>query len=852
MLRLRGIKKEYKVGNIVTHALKGVDVEFREQEFVSILGPSGCGKTTLLNIIGGLDRYDGGELFINDRSTKEFNDYDWDTYRNQSIGFVFQSYNLIMHQTVLNNVELALTLIGINKEERKKRAMSALESVGLGDQAYKRPNQLSGGQMQRVAIARAIINNPDILLADEPTGALDTESSVQIMEILKNLSSERLIIMVTHNPDLAEEYSTRIIKLTDGVITDDSNPYDTEFTPKPETVKEKNFFKRIKNGFNNVISRIKGRHEHEKKTRRTSMKYKSALKLSFNNLITKKMRTFLTSFAGSIGIIGIALILAISSGFNDFIRSTEENSLSRYPLELEKAALSLDAMTMLLTQLNGSSREEYPETDEVYVQKIMGNMLGSKLWTDIFSENDLASFKAYADEHFNNDWGDIKYHYNTTMNIFSNRFDNKYAQINPFIDAMKAMLGGDPLLQAVLPMIEQYLSSMAVWDELSGNQRLLDEQYELLGDKSHWPTKNNEIVLVLDPSNQISDMELFALGLLPADMNTVLAALSGDSAISNKVFSFEELLGAEYRLMTNADYYYTDADGNWRRYTMEQLVENPTFIEENSITLTVSGIVRPKPGVTAGLISGKMAYSRSLTEELVDRVNSHPAVAAQKATPKVNILDSSENNMGKTRYEAILAEMGVSDKSKPEKISLYPTSFQNKDKIIEFINDYNTHQNSTGGKGVRYTDRLAVMMSSINTITDAIKWVLVAFSSISLIVSSIMIGIITYISVLERTKEIGILRSIGARKKDISRVFNSETLMIGFASGVIGIIITILASIPINIVLKNYLGISGIASVVWWHAIILIGISVLLTLVSGFIPARMAAKKDPVTALRSD
>ena len=867
MLKLSNIKKEYQVGNLKTEALRGVNLEFRENEFVAILGPSGCGKTTLLNIIGGLDRYSEGELYIEGRATRHFKDYDWDLYRNNRVGFVFQTYNLIGHQTVLSNVEIALTLIGVSKEERTKRALSALASVGLSDQAHKKPNQLSGGQMQRVAIARAIINNPCILLADEPTGALDSESSVQVMDILKELSKDRLVIVVTHNPELAEKYATRTIRLSDGEVLSDSDPFETEFTPQPDPPVEKNFFKRIRNFFTGFYARIKGRVENEKRTRHTSMKYSSALKLSFNNLITKKMRTFLTSFAGSIGIIGIALVLALSTGFSAFIKQTEENSLSKYPLVLENVNMDVTSIMSMLAKSSGS-REERPKAQEVYVGKTLGNLL--KNINNVFSQNDLAAFKKYLDQNLTEDMGSVKYDYGTRVNIFSNNYGDgeqvPYVQINPFQEAMEAMFASDPrfigFFQGMIEQVQGIAQDISTWDELIANQKLLNMQYELLG-SSKWPTRYDEIVLVVDKYNQIEDYSLFTLGLFnPTD---VLKMLNGSKDIVDKVFKFEDLIGMEYRVMANSDYYYLDASNVWNKKTLTSLDDE--YIVQHSIPVKVSGIVRLRSGVEQGVINGVAGYTPELVKHLIDRVNSSEAVEMQtkysgKGEPAVSILgatqvieDGEKKLIGYSEDEidpkTVLKGMGVADIDEPDRIMLYVPSFEAKDKMIELIEDFNDTR-APGEKGVKYTDWLGMLMSSINTISDTVKWVLIAFSAISLVVSSIMIGIITYISVLERTKEIGILRSVGARKKDITRIFNAETLMVGFASGIIGIIITMLLTLPINAIAKSMFEIEKIAGLNWYSAVILIAISMLLTLISGFIPSRMAAKKDPVTALRSE
>jgi len=844
MLKLKDIKKEYISGskyskkfplNIV-HALKGVNLEFRDSEFVAILGPSGCGKTTLLNVIGGLDKYSGGELYIDSKSTKNFSDYEWDTYRNGQIGFVFQNYNLIMHQTVLANVEMALTLIGLSREEKSKRAIAALESVGLGDQIYKNPNQLSGGQMQRVAIARAIINNPKIILADEPTGALDTESSDQVMKILKELSKNRLIIIVTHNIEIADEYATRIVKLVDGKVVSDTAPYESNF------VENKELPNTTKNPFTKFLRTFQLKTKaRTTKTKPPHMTYTSAFKLSLSNLSTKKARTILTSFAGSIGIIGIALILAISSGFQGYIGGIEESALSLYPLKIEQTSFSLPSVFNMLSGNNKTDRQEYPVTDKAYVGKVLAGIFNNL--DSVFAQNDLEAFKSYLDENFDDELGSVKYNYSTKLHIYNNYLDeNEYVKLNPFDDLMGDYIGwiGADKKNEVMSIA----SSMTIWEELISNQNLLEEQYDVLGQEygSRWPVAKDEVVLVLDKYNQISDYTLLAIGLESSE--NVLSLILGDKAITNQTFSYETLLGLNYRAMSSADYCYQDEAG-WHKHSNYSLSNE--YILQNSLELKVVGIVRPNEKCTSPSINGTIGYTKALSEYLIDRADQSPAVIAQKATPTTNIFDSSRT-LTEKEYEEAMVNMGVADKNNPNSISIYVSSFENKDKVIAFIEHYNdTHDNN-----IKYTDTLGAMMTSVNEISNAITRVLIAFSAISLIVSSIMIGIITYISVLERTKEIGILRSLGARKKDISRVFNSETISVGFIAGAIGVGITYVLTVPINYLLESKLGIKGIAHFVWWHALILIGISVGLTLFAGFIPSRMAAKKDPVKALRSE
>ena len=836
MLYLENITKQYVVGTLKTDALKGITLQFRKSEFVAILGQSGCGKTTLLNIIGGLDRYTSGNLYINRRSTKEYDDHDWDSYRNRSVGFIFQSYNLIMHQTVLANVELALTMIGIGKEERRRRALEALESVGLADQAYKKPNQLSGGQMQRVAIARASINDPEILLADEPTGALDSESSVQVMAILKKLSENRLVIMVTHNAELAEEYATRIIRLKDGLVIGDTAPYDEAFSPDKTFKKERNIFKRIGNYF-----------RRNRATRNTSMSFGSAIKLSANNLTTKKMRTFLTSFAGSIGIIGIALVLALSSGFSRYVKDMEENALSQYPLKVERTNMDLQAILKILQSTPGSERPAFPDADEVYVGTVFGNLLKDGNYNKIFHENDMQSLKAYLDANWDNSIGSLRYNYDITMNIYSNYADpDKYVIVNPIIDAMKTMMAGTPF-EAVIEKLETYVSAIPVWEELVYSESLLQNQYEVLGN-GRWPSAADEIVLCVDRYNQIDDYMLFTLGLVPASIEEVMAAMTGSDSFVNRTFSFEDLVDMEYRVMTGADFYYPVEGSDL--YSNYGLTDAPfEYIQNNSMPVKVVGIVRPKEGVTNGVIQGKVGYTPALKEALMQRAAAHPAVIAQKATPKIDITTGAAFT-GDRNYKDVMRFMGGEiDVNNPSSIELIANSFDSKEAIIAFLDGYNA-QNPA--KTIKYNDNLGMMMSLVSSLSNTVTWSLVGFTSISLLVSSIMIGIITYISVLERTKEIGILRSIGARKRDIGRVFNAETAILGLCSGVLGIIVTFILTFPVNAILKKLVGVDNLMFMVWWHSLVLICISVLLTLISGFIPARMAANKDPVTALRSE
>ena len=852
MLRLENITKEYVTGDSRVEALKGITLQFRKSEFVSILGQSGCGKTTLLNIIGGLDRYTTGDLVINGKSTKEFKDRDWDSYRNHSVGFVFQSYNLIPHQTILSNVELALTLSGVSKSERKKKAIKALEAVGLGEQIHKKPNQLSGGQMQRVAIARALVNDPEIILADEPTGALDTQTSVQVMEILKKISKDRLIIMVTHNPDLAEKYSTRIINILDGKITGDSNPYSIEEEEKEDRT--------------------------PKADSKVSMNFLTALSLSKNNLMTKKGRTILTAFAGSIGIIGIALILSLSSGMQSYINRVEEDTLSSYPITVQEETIDMASM---MTSLMGENEETEHEDGKVYSKNIVNDML-STISTKVQSNN-LEEFKKYLDDE-NSEIRDymnaVQYSYNLDLNIYKEDEDD-VVQVNP--SQVFSKLGMEN-------MENMMVAETDVWQELLDNQELLESQYDVLAGK--WPENYNEVVLIVDENNEIYDYTLYALGILDQDelADKYQRILDGeeveDEAI--KEYTYDELLNTKFKVLLNTDYYEKDGDiwidnSEDEDYIKEKL--------ENAEEIKIAGIIRQKEGTVATTMSGTIGYTKELKEYVINKVNGAEIVKEQKENQDINVFTGAEfpedpnasfdfssltdeqrmylaslseeemaallqqyTENASATYEGNLEKMGVVDLDTPSSISIYPKDFESKDQIASAIESYNQKQRDEGKEEnvITYTDLVGTMMSSVSTIIDAISYVLIAFVGISLVVSSIMIGIITYISVLERTKEIGILRSIGASKKDISRVFNAETFIIGLVAGILGIVVTLLLNIPINIIIKSITDIPNLASLPVVGGIILVAISMILTIIAGLIPARMASKKDPVEALRTE
>ena len=809
MLRLINIKKKYNLGEKdYVEALKGVNIDFRKSEFVSILGPSGCGKTTLLNIIGGLDDYTDGDLVINQKSTKKFKESDFDSYRNHQIGFVFQSYNLITHQSVLRNVELALTLSGVNAKERRERAILALEKVGLKDQINKKPNQLSGGQMQRVAIARALVNDPEIILADEPTGALDSKTSVQIMDLLKEIAHDKLIIMVTHNEELANLYSTRVIKLLDGNVISDSNPYNLEEERKEDY-----------------------------KAKKISMKFMTALSLSFNNLLTKKGRTILTSFAGSIGIIGIALILSLSSGVNNYIEKVEEDALSSYPLEVNKT--SIDTTELMNSLMGLNEKKEHEDENKIYANNILVDMLSTM--TKGVQTNNLKDFKTFIDTNLElKDLTlDIQYKYNVSLNIYKED-NNNIVKINP------SNLFNNMMNQENNQMIE--MSGYQTFTEMINNQELLKSQYDLLA--GSWPTKENELVLIINENNEISDYVLYTLGIksqseLQDIMNKVI---KGEEVISQESsYSYDDLLNLEYKLVLPTDLY--EKKGNY--YQEISTIDKLKDVVKKGISLKIVGIIRGNEEATSTSINGSVGYQASLIKKMIALINESEIVKDQQNNQDINIFTGLPFDL-LSSYERNLDLLNVFDYDNPSGISFYAKDFDSKERIIEIIDEYNNKQQEKelDENVIKYTDLVGTMIGSVSSIVNTISYVLIAFVTISLIVSSIMIGIITYISVIERTKEIGILRAIGASRKDISRVFNAETLIIGFASGMFGILITLLLNIPINIIIKNITGISHISSLPLTGAIVLIIISMILTLVAGLIPSRVASRKDPVEALR--
>ena len=895
MLELNDIKKDYVSGSTTVSALKGINLRFRDCEFVSILGQSGCGKTTMLNIIGGLDKYTSGDLKINGVSTKNYKDRDWDFYRNNSIGFVFQSYNLIPHQTVLSNVELALTLSGVSKAERKKRAIEALEKVGLGEQIHKKPNQMSGGQMQRVAIARALVNNPDILLADEPTGALDTETSIQIMELLKEISKDRLIIMVTHNPELAKDYSTRIVRLLDGVITDDSDPYSLEDMEADirakEAAKAKTSEKKIKKSG---------------KKQKTSMSFFTALSLSFNNLMTKKTRTILTAFAGSIGIIGIAMILSISNGIQLYIDRVQRDTLSSYPITLQ--AESIDISSMVTSMTGNSDSEEHEDKFKIYSNDIMGDMINTMVKE--VKSNNLSEFKKYIENggsDIKSYVSDIQYSYDVPLNIYMKDTSNGVEQLNP--STMFDSIYGEGATSTSSAMSSGMgmgmFSNSSVWNQLLGNQQVLDEQYDVLA--GHWPENYNEVVLVVDKNNEVDDYTLYSLGLKdPEEVRTLFKKMMvGESYETEKdiSYTFDEILDTEFKLVMPTDMYkYNDVTGTWDDYSKDD--KYMTNVVNNGTDIKVCGIIRPNDDAVSTSISSGIGYTAKLTEYIIEEVKNSEIAKAQLADTSVDVFtgvpfDNDRNTEitmdDVNAYMATLSpeesaqmqamtsgmsddqilqlfsaslkarttdatldsnksKLGITDLDTPSQIDIYATDFDSKEKVQNIIKDYNKLQQDDGKEEnvINYTDYVGIMMSSVSTIINAISYVLIAFVAISLIVSSIMIGIITYISVLERTKEIGVLRSIGASKKDVSRIFNAETLIEGFVSGALGIVVTLLLCIPANALIKHLTDISNVAQLPVAGGVILIIISMFLTFIAGLIPAKLAAKKDPVVALRSE
>ena len=890
MLELKGITKDYPSGDTVVHALKGISVAFRDQEFVSILGQSGCGKTTLLNIIGGLDHYTRGDLIINGRSTKSYQDRDWDTYRNHSVGFVFQSYNLIPHQSVIANVEMALLLSGAPKADRRARAEAALAQVGLAEQMHKRPNQLSGGQMQRVAIARAIVNDPEIILADEPTGALDTETSVEVMEILKRLSRDRLVIMVTHNPQLAEEYSDRIVRIRDGEVTSDSRPVDAEAESlTPEQIQE-----------HAVADARKGKR---------GMSYLSAIQLSFNNLMTKKGRTFLTAFAGSIGIIGIALILSLSDGAQNYIAETEETTMGSYPLTIQKTAVDMASM-MSAMMCTGDTKGEAPK----------GTAESKNIVTDMVesigggaTENDMKAIKQWLETNpgdINDLVTDIQYNYSTPLNVFKDDTSAGAVQVNPatVMNALGISTSGSTQTQLMSSMASTG-QGYDVWSELLSSKKAVDRDWKLVDGRM--PQAWNEVVIALDEHGRISDYTLYALGMLDQSdlkgmMRNVLAGKKVEGAKETS-YSYDELMKLVFRLVPESSKYQKQADGTWK-----DMSEDAAFMKSAVAAgeqVHVVGVVRATgdAGATVARYGGVL-YPASLMKHMVETVAASDVVAAQKADPGTDIftgypfsdtasatmsLDEIESMIGMmggkqatqaqayidqmraqgssdeeiaaafsklmssqtddATYDGNLEKLGAASLDDPSVIQIYPVDFKAKEQIDTLIDDYNKDIKAAGeGSEIQYTDIVGTLMSSVTSIVNSLTYILIAFVAISLVVSSIMIGIITYISVLERTKEIGILRAIGASKRDVSRIFTAETFITGLVSGLLGVGITVLLDFPVNWIIEAVAGVRNLAAVPAGAGAVLVLISVALALAAGLAPSRMAAKKDPVTALRTE
>lgn len=901
MLQLKNIVKTYVTGELKQDALKSVSISFRENEFVSILGQSGSGKTTMLNIIGGLDRYTSGDLIIDGISTKKYKDADWDYYRNNSIGFVFQSYNLIPHQSVLSNVEMALTLAGVSKKERRKRAVSVLEKVGLGEHIHKRPNQMSGGQMQRVAIARALINNPDILLADEPTGALDSDTSVQIMELLKEIAKDKLVIMVTHNPELADRYSTRIVKLKDGLIVDDSNPY---------------------SGSDEIAA--------PQKKQKISMSFFTALSLSFNNLRTKKARTLLTSFAGSIGIIGIALILALSTGMNAYISGVQKETMASYPLTISAETIDISSIMGIRGEMIGSMRDDTSDSlrDAVYVD--YQDIKASQMVSSSIVENDLTAFKKYLDDpnseiHKYLGENGIIYTYDISFNVYS--YNSNGELISTSADLPGASGGGNS--GGILNKLNGATSTggasnfAELMPNSSGNgiSAVITDSYDLL--YGGWPQSYNEVILVLDNKNSIGAGEMYQLGLITKQQyeSAVQKIKNGESADEISL-SYESICSHSFYLLAACDQYRKNENGTFSY--IENTVLNEAELLDNAVELKITGIVRAKEDASNASISASVGYTAALTDHIITHTNESDIIRAQEASPLINVLtgmnfesgdnaskakdakeylsalnvsekasfykllmyysqasevggsaidesamadaldawlanDPSEELLIKiydeyiagTTYEDNMTAFGKVSYDAPSSISIYTDSFENKDAIAECIANYNLGVDAD--ERITYTDYVAMLTSSLTTIVNGISYVLVAFVSISLIVSCIMIGIITHISVMERTKEIGILRALGASKRNISQVFNAETFIIGCCAGLLGVGVSLLALFPINSLILKLTGIADLkAQLPLTSSLILIAISIVITIIGGLLPAKNAAKKDPVVALRTE
>lgn len=861
MLQCKNIVKEYYSGDEIVHAVNGLSVTFRDNEFVSILGPSGCGKTTFLNIIGGLDQYTSGDLIINGKSTKEYTDKDWDTYRNHRIGFIFQSYNLIMHQSVLKNVEMSLTLSGVPKEERKKRAIAALEKVGLKDQINKKPTQMSGGQMQRVAIARALVNDPEIVLADEPTGALDSETSVQIMELLKEIARDRLVIMVTHNPELAERYSTRIVRLKDGKMISDSMPV--------KEVKEE---------------------AKEQKLKRPSMSFWTALSLSFNNLMTKKGRTLLTSFAGSIGIIGIGLIMSLSNGVQDYITRVENDTMADYPIELKDNTMDMSVMMTAMMEMQDETEASEMEDGKITTSKMVESILDS---ISSSKTNNLAEFKKYLEsdqgEEFTSTAKAIEYSYGMDMTVFNANSEYGLVRVSP--NELIDKLGFGQMGQVQSAFGVSSPMNQEIWTQMPDSQALREDNYQLID--GAWPKDESEILLAVDKNNEITDYALYSAGLLDQDelvknYQNVLDGKTDKIEVSEtKNYTNEDFIGMELSVLPNSAL-YQKVNGLWiDQSDNEDFIKDALKKEAKSVKIV--GIVKPAEKTVSSTALGGILYDSSLRNWAADEADASEIVKEQKADPKINVFTGREftngekfsmdqltpeqmmqmqsmpqeellsyittyNNNINATYDSNLSDLGVIDLNEPSSIKLYARSFDDKEKLGDLITEYNNVQNDEGKPEniITYTDTVGVMLSGVQRVINLISYVLMGFVSVSLVVSSIMIGIITYISVLERIKEIGVLRALGASKRDIRRVFNAETFIIGLISGLLGIGITALLDIPISMIVQNLTGVAGIASLPVNGAVILVLINLALTMIAGLIPASMASRKNPVEALRTE
>ena len=860
MLQCKHIVKEYYAGEQVVTAVNDLSLTFRDNEFVSILGQSGCGKTTFLNIIGGLDQYTSGDLIINGKSTKQYTDKDWDTYRNHRVGFIFQSYNLIMHQTVLRNVELALTLSGVPKSKRKQRAIDALEKVGLKDQIYKKPTQMSGGQMQRVAIARALVNDPEIVLADEPTGALDSETSVQIMNLLKEIAKDRLVVMVTHNPELAEQYSTRIVRLKDGKLVSDSQP-----VTEAEIV------------------------EKEKILTKPSMSFSTALSLSFNNLMTKKARTFLTAFAGSIGIIGIGLIMSISNGMQTYIDRVQSDTMAEYPIELKDNTMD---MSVMMTTMMDMSDEADPQEDssKIKTSKMVESILNSISNT---KTNNLSEFKKYLESDqgtkFKEHSEAIEYSYGMNMSVYNDASDYGLVKVSPNGLMDKLGLSQIGTLQSTVGMSSPM--NQEVWIQMPDSQVLRDKNYQLID--GSWPQSEDEILLAVNSKNEITDFALYSLGLLDQDAlvenyNKVIDGKTNKlENIESKEYTNDDFLGMELKVVSDSALYAKE-NGLWiDRSENEDFVQD--VLNHKAKTVKIVGIVKPADKTVSTSALGGILYDSSLRNWCGQQADEAEIVQEQKDNPSTNVFTGKPFSSGEkfsmdsltpqemmqlqsmsqeqileyittyndnvnATYDSNITKLGVIDLDTPSSIKLYSDSFDEKEELSNLITEYNTAQEDAGKEEniISYTDTIGTMLSGVQSVINMISYVLMGFVSVSLVVSSIMIGIITYISVLERIKEIGILRAMGASKRDIRNVFNAETFIIGLTSGVLGILITVLLNIPISMIIQNLTDVANIASLPWQGGLILIAINLILTIIAGLIPASIASRKNPVEALRNE